>query len=137
MEKGDRMKQTLYEDISLVFLGGSLYYLIEILWRGFSHVSMFFCGGCCFLSVGKAATFLKGKVSLFMKMLVGTAIITSLEFLTGVIVNIWMKLNVWDYSDMPGNLFGQICLQYSIFWFFLTIPCMKLYDWVRENVFSV
>lgn len=135
--KGDKMKQALREDIILFFLGGGIYYFIEILWRGFSHISMILCGGCCFLSVGKVASFLKGKVSLLTKMLIGTGIITSLEFVTGMIVNVWLKLNVWDYSDMPANLLGQICLQYSIFWFFLTLPCIKLYEWMKENAFFV
>ena len=71
------------------------------------------------------------------KMLIGTAVITAFELVTGVIVNLWLKLNVWDYSDAPINFLGQICLKYSIFWFFLTIPCIKLYDWMKENVFSV
>ena len=131
------MRQALREDIIFVLLGGSIYYGIEILWRGFSHISMFFCGGCCFLSVGKICYFLKGKVSMLCKMLIGTAVITAFELVTGVIVNLWLKLNVWDYSDAPINFLGQICLKYSIFWFFLTIPFIKLYDWMKENVFSV
>lgn len=131
------MKQRWSENIILFFLGGGVYYFIEILWRGFSHISMFVCGGCCFLSVGKTACFLQGKVSFLGRMLIGTVIITGLEFITGVIVNIWMKLNIWDYSEMPLNIWGQICLPYSIFWFFLTLPCIKIYEWMKENVFSV
>lgn len=33
-------------------IGGFLYYAIEILWRGYSHWTMFILGGLCFILVG-------------------------------------------------------------------------------------
>lgn len=131
------MKRLLKENFLLFLLGGFAYYYIEVLWRGFSHISMVLCGGCCFVSVGRITSFLKNKVSLLMQMFIGSCTITIIEFLTGAIVNLWLHLNVWDYSGVPMNLLGQICLKYSVFWFFLTVPCMKVYDWIEENVFSV
>ena len=38
--------------------------------------------------------------------------VTSCEFITGIIVNKWLNLNVWDYSNVPFQLFGQICLPF-------------------------
>lgn len=131
------MEQIQKKDWILFLLGGLLYYYIEILWRGFSHISMLLCGGCCFVLIGKMAARLRGKVSLFIQMLLGSCLITSMELITGLIVNVWLKLNVWDYSELPMNLWGQVCLKYSIFWFFLTMPCIKMYDWIKENVFSI
>ena len=40
--------------------------------------------------------------------------LTSGEFITGIFVNKWMQWNVWDYSDQPFQLFGQICLPFTI-----------------------
>lgn len=31
-----------------------------------------------------------------------------------IIVNKWFALHVWDYSCMPFQLFGQICLPYTM-----------------------
>lgn len=131
------MEKRLKENVALFLLGGLLYYHIEVLWRGFSHISMIFCGGFCFLSVGKIAGLLKEKVSMIGQMVLGALSITGIELLTGVVVNLWLHLNVWDYSDVPGNFLGQICLKYSVFWFFLSAPCIKVYNWIEENVFSV
>lgn len=112
---------------SLMFLtGGTLYAMIEILWRKYTHISMFFAGGCCMVLIhGICNQKLKSKPH-FIQYLSGSAIITTVEFVAGLIVNKKLQLNVWDYSCVPGNIMGQICPIYSIFWFFLTIPAMGL-----------
>ena len=48
--------------------------------------------------------------------------ITAIEFVAGAIVNVRLKLNVWDYSKMPLNLYGQVCLPFSLLWCLLTLP---------------
>lgn len=44
-------------------------------------------------------------------------------------VPIW---NVWDYSNMPFNLLGQICLPFTVIWFFLSAVAVVLDDWIRH-----
>ncbi len=106
-------------------IGGGVYVLLELWFRGRSHISMFFAGGlssalifsgCC---VGK-----RKKMCLFRKCAIGSAIITAVEFLTGVVVNLWLRLKVWDYSALPCNLLGQVCLPFSLLWFLLTLPVL-------------
>ena len=90
----------------LVFLTGCFVYsLLEIASRGFTHWTMTLTG-----------------TPLWQKCLIGSVIITSVEFTVGVIVNIILRWNVWDYSDMPFNVLGQICLPFTVLWFFLCIP---------------
>lgn len=43
-----------------------------------------------------------------------TLFVVSLEFITGIIVNKWLGLYIWDYTDQPLQLFGQICLHFAI-----------------------
>ena len=57
---------------------------------------------------------------MLLQMVQGAAIVTALELLVGLIVNRWLGWNVWDYSDMPGNLWGQVCLPFAVAWFFLS-----------------
>ena len=38
--------------LSLFTVMGSIYYLIEIIWRGYSHVSMFILAGVCGICIG-------------------------------------------------------------------------------------
>lgn len=65
------------------------------------------------------------------QMVISAGIITTVEFITGLIVNVWLKLNVWDYSDKPYNVMGQICLLYSNFWFFVSLIAILMDDYLR------
>ena len=108
-----------------------MYFLFETLWRGYSHWTMFVLGGLCFVLVGGLNEFLPWEMSLLLQMLCGGLIITLGELLTGAIVNLWLGWNVWDYSALPGNLWGQICPQYSLLWVLLSGPIIILDDILR------
>ena len=95
-------------------VGGTLYYTIEILFRGYSHWSMFALGGVCmmfFAFQGNAKQWLE---PLWIQVIRCSVFVTACEFITGLIVNKWFQLNVWDYSDQPYQLFGQICLPFAL-----------------------
>ena len=64
-------------------------------------------------------------------MAAGAIIITLLELIVGTIVNIILGWNVWDYSNLPGDLWGQICPQFTVLWFFLSAVAVYLDDWIR------
>lgn len=110
--------------------------IIELLWRGSSHWSMFILGGACFLIVGLINEKNRGRLPLLLQMLISAIIITVLEFVTGYIVNIRMGLDVWDYHDLPYNIMGQVCLLYTVFWFFLSLVCIIADDWLRHILFG-
>jgi len=38
-----------------------------------------------------------------------------------VLVNMRLGWGVWDYSEMPGNVLGQICPTFSAIWFVLCL----------------
>ena len=76
---------------------------------------------------------LKSK-RLFVKCVAGAGIITSIELVTGLIVNRLLGLNVWDYSAMPYNIMGQICLPFSFIWFLMSIPAVYLCDWLSKSI---
>lgn len=115
----------------LFIFGGFTYGLIEILSRGFSHISMFMAGGICFILIGLLNEGFSWDMSIVSQMAISALIITAIEFTTGLIVNVWLKLNVWDYSALPYNILGQICLLYTNLWFFLSLPGILLDDLLR------
>ncbi len=122
---------------SLLFgLGGLFYLIIELLWRGSSHWSMFILGGLCFLIIGLINEHSRGRLPLLLQMLISALIITVLEFITGYVVNIRLGLNVWNYYDMPFNIIGQVCLTYTVIWFFLSLGCIFADDWLRYRFFG-
>ena len=88
-------------------------------------------GGVCFLILFRIFTKIK-KTSLIKKCIIGSGIITSIEFLSGCIVNIWLKMGIWDYSAMPVNILGQVCLIYSFLWALISIPIVYLTNKINK-----
>ena len=129
------MKKIL-QHISLFLIGGSLYWLIENIFRGYSHPSMFVLGGICFVLIGLINKIFPWTMKIEFQMLIGGFIITLLEFITGFIVNIWLKMDIWDYSHLPYNFKGQICLLYSVFWFLISSVAIVLDDFLRYKLFN-
>ena len=119
------------EPLFYISFGGLLYYIIEILYRGHSHYSMFLCGGTVFYCVSLLNRKYREKLPLIIRMLLCTFIILSCELLFGILFNLYLKMNVWDYSNLKYNYKGQICLTFSIYWFFLTIPLLFLEERIR------
>ncbi|CUQ61280.1 membrane protein [Flavonifractor plautii] len=63
----------------------------------------------------------------------GTAI-TAAELAAGLVLNICLGMAVWDYSSLPGNLWGQICPQFWALWCLLSLPMIVILDWLRYAV---
>ena len=62
------------------------------------------------------------------------AAVTTVEYFTGVLVNLRLGWNIWNYADRPLNVLGQICPLYSLFWFGLSIPGVWLGRTVRQKL---
>jgi uncharacterized membrane protein len=97
---------------------------------------MFILGGICFVLIGLINEFYSWELPLWKQMLFATIIITVLEFMFGVILNIFLGLNIWDYGNLKFNILGQISLGYSALWFFLSLPAIFLDDWLRWKLFE-
>lgn len=119
------------QDIAIFAASGISYCFIEILWRRYTHWTMAIIGGVCFLILFRIFTKIK-KTSLIKKCIIGSGIITSIEFLSGCIVNIWLKMGIWDYSAMPVNILGQVCLIYSFLWALISIPIVYLTNKINK-----
>lgn len=120
----------------LFLIGGFVYTIIELAFRGNSHYSMFILGGVCFILIGGLNNFFTFDIPIVHQMAISSLIITALEFICGCIVNLWLHLNVWDYSKIPFNLMGQVCLIFMVAWFFLSLIGILLDDFVRWKMFG-
>lgn len=117
-------------ELLFVFLiGAGLYGTAELLWRGYSHWTMLLCGGACFtLMYLLSAT----SLPLWAKCFISAAAISLVEFAVGYLVNITFGWQVWDYSDRPLNIMGQVCPLYSLFWLLLSYPAMHICAFLRS-----
>lgn len=118
--------RVFFNYLMIALIGGFGYCMIEIIWRGRTHYSMFFAGAIVlssFYYINKSYS-----IPLWEKCLIGMVIITAIEFIFGIVFNIIMNENVWDYSNLPLNLFGQICLPFSALWFVLSGIAFKVLE---------
>lgn len=83
----------------LFLFGGSIYYLLEIIFRGYSFTAMIICGGLCFTICG-AINEKNRCMPLVLQQLVAAAGITAIEFLFGLVLNVWLGLRMWSYISM-------------------------------------
>ena len=89
-----------------------------------------------FVFLGLINEILPWQMPLWMQVVIGAIGITILEFLTGCVVNRWLGWGVWDYSNLPGNILGQICPQYMILWLPVSLAGIVLDDWIRYRAFG-
>ena len=120
----------------LALIGGIIYGALEILVRGHTHWTMVVLGGICFVAIGLINEIIPWEMPLAAQMLIGSIIITTLEFCCGCIVNIWLGWDVWNYSKLWGNLLGLICPKFSVIWFFVSALAIVIDDYLRWVLFD-
>lgn len=116
---------------ALALIGGLCYGAVEVLWRGYTHWTMLVLGGALFVLLGGLNEWLTWDMPLALQALLGAVVVTAAEFLAGLILNLWLGLEIWDYSGMWGNVLGQICPAYSTLWVLLSAVAIVLDDWLR------
>lgn len=120
----------------LTVIGGFTYYLIEVMWRGYSHWTMFIVGGLCGYVVGLINEIFSWEIALWKQVLIGASAVTAIEFVSGCIINLWLGWNVWDYSNLPFNLLGQVCLYFFFLWMPLVLLWIFVDDYLRYWLFK-
>ena len=114
----------ILEKLLLFLLGGGGYVLIELLYRGRSHITMFLAGGTAFLLLGKLEEVRPRLPGLF-RAVAGAGIITTVELCFGMVFN--RDYRVWDYRGVPGNYLGQICPRFFLMWVALAWVAGRVY----------
>ena len=126
-------KHILYKNSVIFFIFGVSYVFLEIFYRGYSDISMFFIGGLCGLIIGLINE-VTPKMPVLLQMLLGSVIVTCIEFVTGYILNIKLGLHIWDYSNLRFNILGQVSLLFSVLWFLLSFIVIHVDDILRHDV---
>lgn len=112
-------------------IAGGIYLLIELAWRGYTHWSMLPLAAVIFVCAGLLDE-RENPPPFWAQVIIGAAIATALELAAGLILNVWLGLGVWDYSHLPGNLWGQICPQFTLAWAALMIVSIKLENFMHK-----
>ncbi len=112
-------------------VGGIYYYLLEFLWRGYSHPAMIAIGGISLLAVYYINSRYK-NAALAFKSIAGAIAITLCELASGIIVNICLGWDIWDYSSLKYHFLGQISLRTSLLWLILCVPASMVCKITKE-----
>lgn len=128
--------KSVFKHLILFIFGGILYVGIEVIWRGYSHWTMAILGGILFVMIGGINNWFDWEMPFEEQALIGALVVTAAEFMAGCILNIHLGLKIWDYSSMPFNILGQICLPYSLLWVVLSGVAIILDDLLRWVLFD-
>ena len=120
--------------------GGTVYFLLEVAFKTLTghperiSWTMLVVAILLTIPVERAGEQLPWEVPLWLQALCCAALVTAVELAAGCVINLWLGWDVWDYTAMPGNLWGQICPQYSALWFVLCLVFIPTFDWLRWAV---
>lgn len=131
------------KNIILFILGFSFFITIECMFHAlsgelaYSWVISGLMGGVSLILVDKINdTWFGWDMQLLTQALIGGTIATSIEFIVGMIDRLLLHLYMWDYSSIPFNYKGIICLPFSLAWCALSIIAIFVGDAVRYYVFG-
>ena len=122
----------------IVFLVGAIGYpCIELLYRaGNTHWTMIILGGLALLIIMNV-NWVFNHLNIIIRTTIATLLVTTLEFVAGMIINKWLQMKVWDYSNSLFNIEGQICLKFSLYWYalcFAVIVVTELICYIVKRV---
>lgn len=123
----------MYQDAILFLAGSWAYPALEMIWRGETHSSMALAGGICLCLINHVCCDLLEEKNIISRCLAGAGVITSVELVLGLFLNCLLGFDIWDYSTVPFNLMGQVCLPYSFLWVGLSLPAMAVCELLRED----
>lgn len=126
------MKKSFLKFLILFITYGTIYTIIEAIYKypKPTHWSMFIVGGLMGYSVGLLNDMMSWDMSLFQQCLDGGIMITIVEGISGLILNVWLGLDVWHYTHYTF-FFGQCCIGFTFLWCLLSGIIIILDDWLR------
>lgn len=119
---------------------GAVYFFLEVAWKTLwgepESISwtMFLLAILLAVPLERFGAELPWEMPLALQALICGTAITGAELAAGLVLNVWLRMDVWDYSHMQGNLWGQVCPQFWALWCVLSIGAIVALDWVRYAV---
>ena len=128
----------ILKQLFLFLVFGFVYFIIETIWKGhLTHWSMFVVAGIIGVLIGGINEYIPWEMPFFLQCGIGTVIATVIEGISGLILNVYLGLNIWDYSNIPFNFFyQQCCLPFCVAWFILSGACIIVDDYIRYKIFN-
>lgn len=120
--------------------GGTLYFFMEVIYKTLKGKpesiswTMLLVAFLLCIPLERFGAELPWEMPMIFQTLICGVAITIVELIAGIIINIILGMNVWDYSNLPFNFLGQICLSFSLLWCVLSYFGIKIFDWIRYTI---
>lgn len=130
------MHKNVFRKIILFLVGFCVYITIECLFRSYSYPLMGICGGIMLIVLDEFNNRISWDMDILAQGCLGSIVITLIEFIIGKSLKILSLPPMWDYSNIPFNIDGIICLPFSIIWILLSIVGILVADAINYYVFD-
>lgn len=137
-----RWIRPLFRSVVLWMYGGTLYFLAEVLYKSaIGHQAeiswtMLVLAAIVSIPLDQCNEHLPWDMPLWLQAVIGGLGITAAELAAGLLLNIRLGLHIWDYSGLPGNLWGQICPQFTALWIITALAGIVIFDWLRYLLYD-
>lgn len=110
--------------------------MCEMLFRGYSHISMFLLAGFCgVFIIDSLNNIFSFDMDYLLQIIIATTLCTIAEGFAGIIVNKWLNLDIWDYSNLPFTFFyGQCNLYFVGAWTLLVAVGIIICDFINYYI---
>ena len=122
-----------YMVLFLIF--GIAYYFVEILYCGHSSTTSICMGGVGGILISLINKYYSYDTPIWKQISLTAFTIIFIELITGLILKSF-GIKLWDYSNRFMNVEGVICLQYSLYWLFLSPIAIYLDDLIEWAYFG-
>lgn len=145
------MELSIWRILAYVIIYSFVGYIIETLYgiitkgRWESRQSFLYGPFCAIYGLGAAIMiiFLHKYSKKYNTLFIGGFIVGSIvEYLVSWIGEMILGVKWWDYSNMPLNINGRICVYFSLFWGFLALYLIasfnpkidRMIDWIKSKI---
>lgn len=126
-------KKIIIPYLTIFIISGLIYIILELLWRGHTHWTMFLCAGLCGLVMANINNNLLEFDTDFLEQVFCSALCcTTFEFLFGIIFN--GDFSIWDYRGLWGTIHAlgdQVNILFFGIWIIISFFSLPFLDWLQ------
>ena len=130
MMRATRMNKRLMIALGTFMIGGFIYCVIELLYRGYTDISMYVLAGFCSIIMAGLNNIFSFNMPFWLQVLLASASCIGGEYVTGMLVN--QDFSIWDYRNLPLTFAnGQLNAIFCLAWVGISIIGIPLLDYVE------
>ena len=128
----------IIKNIILFLVGYCAYIAIEVTFRGVSYPLMGICAGLAVIIIDKINDYISWDIDIILQGVIGSIVITIFELIIGEIsLRTELLPIMWNYSNVPLNFDGVVCVPFSLIWIGLSIIGILVADTINYYIINI